>query len=479
MKKTRIKLVMSVILLGFAFHSSYGQGARYTGTYTKSSPISYTRKNNIVIDGLEIISNSRIRCIELYDCENVIIKNSRFVSPYHQAIYLYGCKNVTIEDCSFENVNFALKASTSQGVRFDHNDVLNITGYMHIKNPTGDEFGGMAQFITVTGANNSISYNVCENIAGQSDLEDIINTFGMSGGTHDSPLIIKGNWIRGGGTSNSGTGIVIGDYGGKYSIVQDNVLINPGQAGIGIAGGQNMTLKDNIVYSKRMNNTNVGMVVYNWTENRYGAFENVIVKDNRINFTSNHGGLGNWWMPDPNNKISVNSGNIYDKNLNENILPTKIIGRARDNAGSNNNNTGNESETPEVEPDIPSGGGGSTTPDIENNNQGSDTDKDADKDTDDEKDNGTDDEVNKPTSPGNQLTNVTIYLDWFNRICVNSRGRVYRGSTVTVSNAAGDRIHTQSLTGYHTVLRSRFKRGTYIVTVKSGNKSQTKELTIK
>lgn len=475
MKKTRIKLLMSVILLGFAFHSSYGQGARYTGTYTKSNPIRYTGKSNFVIEGVEISSTNE-DCIALYNCENVIIRNSKLgPSISKRGVYLYGCKNITIEDCTFENVQLGLIASTSQGVKFEHNDVKNVVGMLN----GGFEIGSMVQFIQVSGSGNSVSYNVCENIAGQSAPEDIINMF-ASHGTEKSPIVIKGNWIRGGGPSKTGGGINIGDYGGSYQIAEDNILVDVGQYGIGISGGKNMTLKNNKVYGKRQSFTNVGMVVTNWYEKEAGASSNIVSENNQINYTHADGYLNNWWIYERNFTVGGKSTNVYKSDLSASILPAKILGNGRGSGGSsNNNNTGNESETPEVEPDIPSGGGGSTTPDVEDNSQGSDTDKDADKDTGDDNDNGTDDEVNKPTSPGNQLTNVTIYLDWFNRICVNSRGRVYRGSTVTVSNAAGDRIHTQSLTGFHTVLRSRFKKGTYFVTVKIGNRSQTKELTIK
>lgn len=474
MKKTKVEILLSVLLLSFVFHMSYGQstekvkpGARYTGAYTKSNALKYTGKSNFVIEGVEITSNSS-EGIGLYNCENVIIRNSKIVSPAHIGVYLWKCKNITIEDCVFENVQTGVRASTSTGVKFEHNDVLNVTGVLYNK-----EMGGMAHYMFVYGAGNSISYNVCENLPGQAEPEDIINLYD-SNGTEGSPIVVNNNWIRGGGTSLSGGGINLGDWGGTYQIAEGNVLVNPGMYGIGITGGQHMMLKDNQVYSKRIPKVSgVGLIVYNYYEKNAGAFKNVNIVSNKINFTHRDGYIDTMWIPD-DSKISGKSSNTYDSGVTESSLPTKILGMARDNAGSNNNNPGTEIEKPEVDTSIPNGGGGSDVPNVEDNNHGSD------KDTDTDDNSGKDNEVSKPSNPSiNQLPNVTIYLDRFNRICVNSRGRIYRSSNVIVSNTNGATLHSQSLTGFHTVLRSRFKKGTYFVTVKVGNRSQTKELTIK
>lgn len=52
---------------------SYSQGSRYTGTYTKSAPIEYSNKNNIVIEGLEF-SDANNRTLTLWSCDNIIIR---------------------------------------------------------------------------------------------------------------------------------------------------------------------------------------------------------------------------------------------------------------------------------------------------------------------------------------------------------------------------------------------------------------------
>ena len=436
MKSQKLKVLLGVLAMFAALQFSYGQGARYTGTYTKSAPIKYSGKSNFTIEGVEISGAGDV-LIGLYNCENVTIRNSKLVSsPLKAGIYLFNCKNVTIVDCTFENVRSGLVASTSQGVKFEYNDVTNVIGVLH----GSADFGSMVQFIQVSGAGNSISYNACENFTGASAPEDLVNIYASSG-TSASPILIKGNWIRGGGPSNSGGGINLGDYGGAYQVAEDNVLVDAGQYGIAISGGNNMTLRNNKVYGKKQSFTNVGMIVTNWYEKEAGASFNITSSNNSINFTHAGGYQNSWWIPDNKGIVSGKETNKHDSSLSASILPDKIIGRARDSAS-------------EPAPEIP--GDGNVTP---NPDEGS----------------------GPSTSPENGGVNspISIYVDNFNRICVNCQGRVYRSANVSVANSSGKKIYTQPLTGYHTVIRSRLNSGTYSVTVRNGNTTQTQQVTVK
>ena len=211
MKKRNITALLSIVFFCMSLPISFGQGARYTGTYTKSTPIKYEGVKNIVIEGVEISSNNDY-AIALYSSQNVTIRNSKFgPNLTKRAIYLYNCKNITIIDNTFNDVQSALVASTSQGIKFEYNDVTNVVGKMHGSN----EMGVMVQFIQVTGAGNSVSYNANENLPGKSSPEDLIN-INQSSGTEQSPIVVRGNWIRGGGPSDSGGGINLGDLNGSY-----------------------------------------------------------------------------------------------------------------------------------------------------------------------------------------------------------------------------------------------------------------------
>src|SRR5690554_1712299 len=144
MKRINYTIIIGLVFICFPFFLSYGQGARYTGGYTKSSAITHYRKSNFVIEELEISSNGNQSAITLDECENVIIRNCKFGPvPLTRAIYLNNCKNITIIDCTFENVQSGIRVSTSQGIKFEYNDVTNILGNLKGAN----HLGVMAQFI--------------------------------------------------------------------------------------------------------------------------------------------------------------------------------------------------------------------------------------------------------------------------------------------------------------------------------------------
>lgn len=416
-----IFLLLAICLSVF---NTYGQGARYTGNYTPSSPIQHVGKTDFVIEGLEISTTGDEGCITLYNCENVIIRNSKF-GPSHlkRAIYLYGCRNVTIVDCTFENVQSALIAGKSEGIKFEYNDVTNVLG----KLKGSKSVGVMAQFNGVSGAGNSISYNVCENIPGESSTEDIISLFDSSG-TLQSPIMVKSNWIRGGGPSLSGGGINLGDMNGSYQIAEDNILVNPGQYGIGISGGNNMILRNNKVYGRRSSITNVGATACNWYREIAESF-NITVAGNRINFTHRDGFQNNWWYAGNMEPVAGKETNVFDAGLNETILPDQIIGRAR------------LFEEPDEEV-IEEPATGVSLPDINNH------------------------------------PSISIYLDKYNRVCVNSVGKISPDATITAANAAGEIIYSQSLIRYHTVLPYRPYPGTYYILVRNGKKAHLKMLNI-
>lgn len=452
-------IILGLTLLCLPFHISYGQGARYTGSYSKSSTINHTRKNNLVIEGLEISSNNNDICISLYECENVVIKNCKFgPSPLARAIYLHNCKNITIIDCTFENVQTALRADESQTVKFEYNDVKNILG----KLKGASHFGNMVQFLGVSGTGNSISYNVCENIEGQSSTEDIVNLF-KSNGTTSSPIIVKGNWIRGGGPSGSGGGILLGDFGGSYQIAEDNILVNPGQYGMSIAGGNNMTIRNNKIYATRKSFNNIGLYAANWNEGE-GKSHTITITNNSVNYTNKNGQLNNWWFYDNMEPITGKATNKYDPNLSASLLPDKIFGRARSNSSTPPSNP-DEGTTPlpedKPEPETP---------------PGSKPENPGDSDTSD------DTETNNPDTSFPNIENdpsIRIYLDKYNRVCVNFQGTLDSLSAEIIgANSKMEIIYRQPLKRFHTVLPNRPTPGNYTILVKNGKKAHLKTLRI-
>lgn len=295
---------------------SFGQGCTYGGPYTDSSPIVLDGISNQTISNLKI-SNSSGHCIKLSNCSNMTIQNCKLGPSKGEGVFLSNCKNITVTNCSMESVESGVVADIGSGIKVTYNDVKNVQGPM----PRGQ----MVQFGNVTGGGNSISYNVAENINGQSYPEDAISLF-MSKGIANDPIQVIGNWIRGGGPSTSGGGIMTGDEGGSYILVQDNILVNPGQYGITISSGDHIIIKNNMIYSDKEPFSNIGLSAYR----QYDIVTTAnTIMNNQVNFTNKDGVLNCLWNAGNCGDITGWDTNMHNSNLTASILPAKIIGRAQ------------------------------------------------------------------------------------------------------------------------------------------------------
>lgn len=404
----------------------FSQGSRYTGSYKKSSPIEYVNKSDIVIEGMEF-SPSNQYAIVLWNCKNIVIKNCKFTSaPNIRAVYIEKGENVTIIDCTFEDVyEGVLVERSNNNIKVEYNDFKNIRGQLD----GGTYFANAVHFDRVSGSGNSISYNAIENIKGESSPEDNIALF-QSNGTPESPIMVKGNWIRGGGPNHSGGGINLGDWGGSYQIAEDNILVNPGQVGMGIAGGHDLTIRNNKIYAKQQSFTNVGIAIINWTGDKTGESYNIVVENNEVNWTNKDGKQNPWWVYDNMKHLKGLETNRYNPNLNESILPEVIINRARNTDGGN---------------------------------PPSDNDNDND---------------NKPTPPASEITQV--YLDRFKRISIK-----YLVSPIPVARAesytsTGQLIEAITLPRYNVTFPTPVPRGEYYIkiTYLDLGKTETTKITV-
>jgi parallel beta-helix repeat protein len=241
--------------------------------------------------------------IVLSKCDSIIILNCIISGPANQrGIYLYQCSNITIIDCSFTNL--------SAGVSVDHCNGSIVVSNCTFKNMMGPFPAGQAvQFNNFNGSGGVISNNLILNYPLQSNPEDAINLY-QSNGTEDSPILITGNRIRGGGPSKSGGGIMLGDSGGSWQVAQNNTLVNPGQYGMAISGGANMSLLNNIIYGKQQSFTNVGLYVKD-----YAPIMNPTVRGNRVNFINKDGVQNNSWFG-----YGLPTGVTADNTLNEYLI---------------------------------------------------------------------------------------------------------------------------------------------------------------
>jgi hypothetical protein len=288
--------------------------AKTLASYTASNPINLNGSHDITISGYSINGGS-VAPITLSNCYNVHITANSLGNSTNVGINLYHCYNITIDNNYINNVSCGVYVdhTTSGGIIVTNNQFLNMQG----PGPRGQ----FVQFNTVSGANNSITYNKCQNNLGQSNPEEGINLY-MSNGTAASPIQVVGNWLLGGGPGSASGGIQLGDSGGSYEIASDNILVNPGQMGISISGGDHISAVNNTVYGKTQYFTNVGVVV--WGQGGV-AITNSTISGNKINFKNSSGAQNDYWLASGEYTPSGWNTNTWNAAIDATILPSVIV----------------------------------------------------------------------------------------------------------------------------------------------------------
>lgn len=170
-----------------------------------------------------------------------MLEGLRFSTGSRIAVTLQSCHDITIRNCTFVDCPGVYALNCTGNIVVEGNEFLGlpdaIPGHAH-----------SVQFNNCTGAGNRIINNTSVMPLGTSEMEDHINLFASSGVSGD-PILVDGNVIRGGGPSVTGSGIILGDNGGSYQQASNNLLIRPGQVGIGVASGEHITVTDNTVAS--------------------------------------------------------------------------------------------------------------------------------------------------------------------------------------------------------------------------------------
>jgi parallel beta-helix repeat protein len=281
-------------------------------TYTVSNPLILNGAHDMVINGLEIKNPTGI-CIFLVNCYNITIKNCNLGPSLQTGVELHNCTNIKVDSCVMSNISTGMYALDSSGIQFTNNDVENVQGPF--------PKGAMVQFDDVSGTGNRVLNNRCENISGQSNPEDVISMY-KSNGTKADPIQITGNLIRGGGPSRTGGGIMLGDNGGSYIIAENNILVNPGNYGMAIAGGNNLQIINNMIYSSQTTVSNVG--IYIWNQSSGGCSLNTI-SNNQVNWTMFNGQSNNSWDNGNCGTVLGWNTNLWGANLSPDILPAQLF----------------------------------------------------------------------------------------------------------------------------------------------------------
>jgi hypothetical protein len=281
-------------------------------------------QSNVTITGRRI-SNPNGPCIQVKDgSSNVVISGNEIGPCGGHGVEVLGSSEVSVTRNNFRSIGeTATVAVDSSGVRARSNFVdgaasgfrgvrsrqieFEFNGAINVRGPY--PYGTFVQLDNVTGAGNRVQCNTANLAIGAPDpstatatqyirTEDMMNTWQSSGDPQD-PILIAYNRLLG-GSSFTGSGIMSGDGGGAYITVLGNRIVNPWNAGIGVAGGSNIRVEGNKVFSE-MPGTVAGEGFY--IRNFYpSACTNIVHRNNQIKWpaTSFSGGLGwvqTFWQP--------------------------------------------------------------------------------------------------------------------------------------------------------------------------------------
>lgn len=271
------------------------------GPYNKVEAIVLHDEADVVIDGVQI-SNPTGDCIQLWDVQRVTIRNSK-IGPCLNGINIFESTDVNISGTWFTGTTKAIYATSSTLIAVEENRFI-------------DAGRNFVQFNTVTGTGNRVVDNIGENRLGGSEAEDLISLYSSSG-TATSPILVARNILRNGGPSSSGSGIMAGDNGGAFQEVRNNILLNPGQVGIGVASGTDIVVADNLILGEGLAWSNVG--VYVW--NQYNAdCARITLSGNRVDWTNRDGAKGGFWDGKNCGPVSVFTANDWLANLTPEVI---------------------------------------------------------------------------------------------------------------------------------------------------------------
>jgi len=183
------------------------------------------------------------------------------------AIHFGFNSGVLIQDSFFNNV--------SQSIRFQDS---NGTGHIHVLNNEALNTG--FGFFQCNGCDSKgydikINDNSIEHTTkyGKDDLFDFISIY-KSKGTANNYIQVNNNRARinlsgnnANGVSQFGCAILLGDEGGEYQEAVNNIGVNPGACGIGLAAGEHMYVSDNKMFSQAVQPeiSNVGYYSANYS----------------------------------------------------------------------------------------------------------------------------------------------------------------------------------------------------------------------
>jgi hypothetical protein len=306
-------------LLACCAVTAFGQEFTITASNVTYSGLNISNPNGICINIRPYVQNVRIVNSNIGPCGDagihisafttgVTIENNVIHDTRGNGIQAYQSQNIGVTGNRITNIQSGVYAQDVTGIRISQNQFLNALGPY----PRGQ----FVQFNRVRGAGNRINCNVAENTPGVGAPEEGFNLFD-SYGDASNPIIVEGNKMRNGGTGHGSGGIMLGDGGGAYQIARDNILVDSGQQGIGLSGGNNIQVLRNRIYARQQSFTNVGMYVWNqYSQPCYGH----TIQDNTVDYTDKYGQKHGFWNGGNCSVINGLSLNNFNASLSADIF---------------------------------------------------------------------------------------------------------------------------------------------------------------
>jgi hypothetical protein len=301
------------------FQGVISKSKKVSSLFTPSNNLSYTSQSNLLIENLEF-TDKATPVVNITTCTNTTVRNLKFKRPIRDfgtgsytgknttlrflnctgivieniylsdvtgGIYLQGCTNITINNIFVEGVqrdpNWGGAGNTGRGQAIQLND--------------GAGAGGITNIFVY-------------NLPGYTN-EDMVNFYNCN---FSSEYIIENCQFRGTNDfSSSGGGILAGDGNSICNniTIRNSKLVNVGQYGIAIAGGENNKITNCEVYGETQPNANVGIYVAHYSGVSTCDFNTVT---NNTSYYRNAAGTKNNLFSDtvaPNNCTNTtNSGNV-------------------------------------------------------------------------------------------------------------------------------------------------------------------------
>ncbi len=310
-----------------------------------------------------IITNPTGPCISMIQAENITIRNVTLHDcgtnpngsiPQRKIVNIVGSKNIVIAHSVFSGNSTTNRSNhdlihirNGDSVKLYNNEISNVASDKSIQADDGgnrailvtgsltknliidrnDFFSPGRNAVQISRARNVENVRITRNriegrAAWNSEFEDMINLFSTTG-TPDSPIVIKGNYMRNGGPSASGTAIILGDGEGTQATgwvnVVANVIVDPGHVGINVGSGHDFLVKNNIIYG----GGDVGL----WTATGFSihhqrwtpSCSDHRIFNNRVFFKNQfpqHNGTNHLWNPRTcTDGVRIHSNNFGDRSL--------------------------------------------------------------------------------------------------------------------------------------------------------------------